>query len=220
MILVLYAEVSERTPITVEAWESMDEVDRQRAFRIAATLDRKRFVTARYLLRRALSQVLDEGISSFAFLPDGNGKPLLLNGPARTSEGRLDFSISHSAHAVAAAVSTEGRVGLDLELFQNLDPSEVAVAFSPSELEKIAALNANERERFCIESWSAKEAAAKLLGCPDQLDITSLPHVQGGVTDTYALKSWTLDFGPENYQLCLAYDGSAKTEILLRKETA
>jgi|GEM_PF-6516047 len=220
MIIILYAEVSERAPISIEAWESMDETDRRRAFQIASTLDRKRFVSARYLLRQALSQVLDEGMSSFAFLPDGNGKPLLLNGPARTSEGRLDFSISHSAHAVAAAVSTEGRVGLDLELFQHLDPDQISVAFSPAELEKISALSSTEREKFCIESWSAKEAAAKLLGCPEQLDITSLPHVQGAVTDTYALKSWTLDFGPENYQLCLAYDGSAKTEILLRKETA
>ncbi len=221
MILVLYSEVNEREPISRDCWNSMDNSDRERAFRISSVAERKRFVAARYLLRRALSQVLDEGASSFAFLPGENGKPLLANGPGLVSaQGHLDFSISHSAHAVAAAVSTEGRVGIDIELFQSLDPEQVGVIFSPEEMEKIATLTSDERGKFCIETWSAKEAGAKLLGCPSELDITSLPRVQSAATCSYALKSWTLDLGTENYQLCLAFDGSAKTEILLRKETA
>lgn len=221
MILLLCSEVKESEPISPECWESMDESDRARAFRIASVADRKRFVTSRFLLRQALSSVLGENSSAFAFLQNADGKPLLLNGPDLAGvQGRLDFSISHSGEAVAVAVSTEGRVGVDIERFQKLNPDSISVAFSQNELETLRNLPEKDRENACLAAWSAKEAVAKLLGCPSGLDTDSLIRIQSdGVTDStsYRLKSWTLDFGSENYQLCLAHEGSAEAEILLQR---
>lgn len=220
MILLLYSRIHEGEPISQECWNSIDENDRARAFRIAGVSDRKRFVTGRALLRQALSTVLGESGAGFTFLQNRDGKPLLMNGPATVNgNGRLDFSVSHSGEAVAVAVSTEGRVGVDIERFQDIQPESIAAAFSPGEITTLQSLPENERKNASLAAWSAKEAVAKLLGCPDGLDTHSLIRIQnGGITesDSYQLKSWTLDFGKENYQLCLAHEGSANTEILLQ----
>lgn len=223
MILLLYARVNESAPISPACWASIDATDRDRAFKIAGVADRKRFVTGRFLLRQALSSVLGEDASSYTFRQNPNGKPLLLNGPERVDGAGLDFSVSHAGEAVAVAVSTEGRVGLDVERFQPLAPEAVAAAFSQNELEKLGSLPQNKRDNASIAAWSAKEAITKLLGCPDGLDTTSLIRIQSdGVIEpaSYRLKSWTLDFGSENYQLCLAHEGSAEAEILLKGKNA
>jgi len=221
MILILYSELKHEEPISRACWESIDAVDRERAFSISLVADRKRFVAGRYLLRRALSQVLQEDPASFAFRVNPEGKPLLLNGPCGlSSEAPLDFNISHSAHAVAAVVSTEGRVGLDLELSQPLNIESIEAAFSQKELASLNSLPPSEREKACLEAWTEKEAVAKLLGCVDKLDFNSMPRVQSGGNELCALRSWSLDLGAENYQLCLAFEGSKTTEILLQKETA
>ena len=202
MILVLFAELGPTA--SARALRSLSEEELARAASIRHEAERLRFVLGRHLLQTAITQAT--GVERFYTVEQREGgKPYLLDGPSC-----LDFSISHSADAVAVAVSTHGRVGLDIERVVELDPTTIESAFTAPELDSLASLPAAERPLACLHAWCAKEAMAKLHGSG---------ILQGGPVRAAEIRSWTLDLGPENYQLCLAHEASP-AEILLRKETA
>lgn len=210
MILVLFADL--RAPLSRQALASLSERDAAHALRIPHAGERKRFVVGRHLLRRALTEAIGEE-RCFEVEQRGGGKPHLVHGPPH-----LDFSISHAEGAVAVAVSMQGRVGLDIERSVGLDPDSIASVFSARELAALAELPAAEKPRACLRAWIEKEAAGKLAGIgPKGLGETLPSPPERNRND---LKSWTLDFGSETYELCLAYEGPPQAEIRLRRETA
>ncbi len=202
MIHVLVAGLGET--ISARAWRSLSAEEQERAARIAHRGERMLFVAGRHLLQTALAEAT--GVEKFyTVAQDGNGKPYLVHGPSC-----LDFSISHSGNAVAVAVSSSGPVGLDIERLSGVDPEAIESAFTAPELLSLSRVPAAERPIACIRAWSEKEAAAKLHGA----------HRSGDGAREIDLKSWTLGFGPENYQLCLAHTRAHAAEILLRRESA
>ena len=88
----------------------------------------------------------------------------------------VGFSLSHSGHWVACAVSATTRLGLDVELIdasRNIDEL-AAQAFDAERQAWLAARPASDRPRDFYRMWSAAEARFKL-GAPVAHE-SYLPH--------------------------------------------
>lgn len=84
-----------------------------------------------------------------------NGRPYF-----EGAEG-LDFSITHSDNAVAVALSTDGRVGLDVEKAGAVKDTKRLAARFFSESENKALENVNDYEKKWTCLWTRKEAYIK-----------------------------------------------------------
>ncbi len=85
--------------------------------RLRHEADRRAYLVAHALRRRAVGEVLDVPPAELRFASDVHGKPCLMWPP---STG-LFFSHAHSRQAVACAVTRSGEIGVDVEPVQG-DP--------------------------------------------------------------------------------------------------
>lgn len=106
------------------------------------------------LVRYALKQ-LDPQIDTDAWLFAENGKPYL-------AAKKPFFNLSHTAHCVAAVVSQDCEVGVDIEEIKPRSAGFAQRICSPTELELVSASCDPTSET--IRLWSAKEAEAKRSG--------------------------------------------------------
>jgi 4'-phosphopantetheinyl transferase len=139
------------------AWLGADELLRYRRF---VRRERQRqFVAGRVLLRHALGRLLDVPARVLQFEEQiGKGPALLAPHKAR------GFSISHTGHWVAVAVSAGTALGLDIE---TLDPERDVLglarqAFSAEQIAWLAARPEAGRVRDFYRMWSEHEARIKL----------------------------------------------------------
>lgn len=86
---------------------------------------------------------------------DAKGAPFLPQCP------ELAVSISHCRRAVAVAVSSQGRVGIDVECRRRVDDSLVERVCSPSEVEAVR--GADDPTMAFLRLWTRKEAVLKML---------------------------------------------------------
>jgi len=129
-------------------------------------------IFGKYLLHIALKKMgFSEDLSKMRYSPEH--KPFLPGGP--------HFNISHSANRVVCIVSSEKRVGIDIEnrvdhvIFDDFRPQ-----FTQSEWCEIQSANDPKEEFYRI--WTAKESVIKAdgrgLGIPlDQIDVSRLQPV-------------------------------------------
>ncbi|NLR77734.1 4'-phosphopantetheinyl transferase family protein [Chitinophaga eiseniae] len=82
-------------------------------------------------------------------------KPFLENVP-------VDFNISHSGNVVVCAVSTHGRIGVDVEVIQPVELSYLAPQMQETEWQAIQA--APDIYRSFFYHWTRKEALLKANG--------------------------------------------------------
>lgn len=106
------------------------------------------------LVRYALKQ-LDPTVDTDAWLFAESGKPHL-------AVGKPFFNLSHTAHCVAAAVSQDCEIGVDIEEIKPRSGGFAQRICSPTELELVLASCDPTSET--IRLWSAKEAEAKRSG--------------------------------------------------------
>lgn len=71
-------------------------------------------------------------------------------------------SIAHSPFAVAAAVSTEGRIGIDVEVRTPYDPDVGNLVLTPWQL--LSVEGSRNPEDVFLRLWTRKEAIGKALG--------------------------------------------------------
>ena len=107
-----------------------------------------------HLVRYALHQTAPEAAALPWQIREG-GKPCL---PA----GAPFFNLSHSNHGVAAAISLQEEVGIDLEEIRP-HPIHFAERYY-SKAEQAAVSTAQDPQSELIRIWAAKEAAAKCSG--------------------------------------------------------
>lgn len=74
----------------------------------------------------------------------------------------VEFSLSHTAHAVAVAVSPTHPVGVDIEVIRPHANGFATRWFSPEECARLD--SADDRDTALIALWCAKEAVAKCSG--------------------------------------------------------
>lgn len=94
------------------------------------------------------------------FLPtvehDASGAPCIAGHP------ELHISISHCAKAVAVAVSTKQKVGIDIESRRKVGDSLMERVCTPDELDKIR--RSDDPEMAFLRCWTRKEAVLKCRG--------------------------------------------------------
>lgn len=132
----------------------LSEAEQERAARFRREEDRRAFVAGRQAVRAFLSRWF--GTETVPLEVDGFGRPVC------PLAGAPDFNLSHAAGWLALAVSTQGRVGIDLEdLNRNVDWKRLSVRYF-SEAEQTA-VRTGGRQAF-FEVWTRKEALAKAMG--------------------------------------------------------
>lgn len=107
------------------------------------------FCLVRYALYAETGRVFDVD-----WLVTDNGKPYLLNAP--------HFSLSHTAHAAAVALSHSNEIGIDIEEIREHHPRLAARICSEAEL--LLLQRSPDPAQELIRIWSAKEAEGKRLG--------------------------------------------------------
>lgn len=168
--------------------------------------DRRRFITACWLLRTTAAAQLD--VAPAAVPIDrrctGCGKPH--GKPRLLADGvSLEASISHSGDRVAVALSTAGPVGVDVEEVTP-DPGGIPrLALAPTELKILQALPHHEQEPGFITIWVRKEAVLKATGhglrIPPGQVVVSGPH------EAPALLDWPLDIPTAAVELRTLHPG-------------
>jgi 4'-phosphopantetheinyl transferase len=143
-----------------EALALLDPVVRARADRFHARLDRDRFVARRAFQRRVLGACLGIAPTDVAIHLTPGGRPSV------DPSWGIDFSTSHDDGLAVIAVTSGGRVGVDIERVRHLpDALELAAAhMTPKETAWLRSRSPRTRSRTFLELWTRKEALVKALG--------------------------------------------------------
>lgn len=150
------------------ACASDEEIVRAQQYRKSA--DRERFLTARTILRHALTGIVAGRISParWRFCEGPNGKPKMAPDlPA------LEFNLSHADDCVAVAVSCNGPIGVDVESLTSCDGEEL-VYDALTERERAFMHQQPDAQLAFITYWTLKEACAKALGLGAAIDFRAI----------------------------------------------
>ena len=137
--------------------------ERARADALWRAEDRRDYVAAHALLRRALASTTGRGPEELVFERDALGKPFLAQ--AGQAPPR-DFSLSHSAGLVACAISAAHAIGIDVEAINGaIDVSRIAARyFTVEEATALVRCPVEDRAWRFFELWTLKEALLKAAG--------------------------------------------------------
>jgi 4'-phosphopantetheinyl transferase len=118
-----FLDQSETCVDRLTPWLSADELSRAARFHFEA--DRERFILCRGILRMILGRYLDTGPGRLKFRSGPHGKPYLANDFAGI---QIQFNLSHTQHLALYALSTDCRIGVDVEYVQPISNVEQIVA--------------------------------------------------------------------------------------------
>lgn len=154
--------------------------ERARADALWRAEDRRDYVAAHALLRRALALRTGAAPEELVFERDAQGRPFL----AHAEEGNAsDFSLSHSAGLVACAISGAHAVGVDVEAINGaIDVSRIAARyFTVDEAAALLQCPVSDRALRFFELWTLKEALLKAAGVGPASTLDSVSfRVSGG----------------------------------------
>jgi 4'-phosphopantetheinyl transferase len=142
--------------------DALDDSERARAAALLSPRDRQRFTVAHGALRILAGRELGTRPATFTWTLGRYGKPEL----APPWSG-LHTGLSHSADLIAAAVSTDRPVGIDVQhLVPGLDTVALSARFfPPDEASYVAAgRDASARADRFAHLWARKEAVVKAAG--------------------------------------------------------
>lgn len=191
---------------------SMDE--KTRALRFKFPIHQQRFIAARSILRCLLARYLNQPPESFDFKYTEHGKPYLFN-------QSIYFNISHANQWALYAVSTEEKIGVDIEhIREDTETTSIAQRFFSMHENKIFnQLSSEQKKTAFFRLWTCKEAFIKAVGeglsfplkdfdIEIKENTARLLSIKG---DKKMAQQWSiLEIpAPENYKAALA----AKTEI-------
>jgi 4'-phosphopantetheinyl transferase len=142
-------------------FELLQPSERERAERFRFDVDRKMYVAAHGLLRRALSRHTSVEPAQWVFSGGEFERPEIA-APVRSP--RLRFSLAHTRSVVGCAIVEDVDVGFDVEDMTREAPLEVAERFASSERAALAALGPGRREDLFFAYWTLKEAYIKARG--------------------------------------------------------
>jgi 4'-phosphopantetheinyl transferase len=150
--------------------ERLPESERERAASFLREEPGRRWVAARWALRRVLESYLGEPAAEIGLEPDDHGKPRLRNG------GGVEFNLSHS-NGLALVAVTEGRaVGVDIEMIE-ADRDLLALAdraLPQADAAAVRAADAAERPAVFYAAWTRHEARIKCgldVGAVENVDV-------------------------------------------------
>ncbi|WJF91879.1 4'-phosphopantetheinyl transferase superfamily protein [Paraburkholderia bonniea] len=186
--------------------------ERQHAERFLRHEDAARFAAVRAALRVLLARLLGCTPHELVLTRDAHGRPQLASGAAA-----LDFNVSHSGGYGLIALSTVGRVGVDIEQRRADFDWRAVAALTLDHAEQVAlaacATPAAQNHAF-YDSWVAKEALLKAagVGVVEGLHIAPLtPRTSEQVAWCAAARARWPEFAaawvamPDGYAACVAW---------------
>ncbi|MDH6111056.1 4'-phosphopantetheinyl transferase [Kitasatospora sp. MAP12-15] len=140
---------------------ALTDQERQRHDRLISPASRRRFLGARLLARRVLSEYADVPPEGWRFNTGTYGRPEI-----EGADWGLDFNITHTNGLIAAIVVRDLRCGVDVE---QTPARPEAVKLAPKvlthlETEVLARHTDTQRGLAFADSWVAKEAYTKATG--------------------------------------------------------
>jgi 4'-phosphopantetheinyl transferase len=137
-----------------------DRAEHTRAERFVLQRDRRRFLTARIVLRAVLGQLLDRRPEHIRFTTTPHGKLNLAD-----DAFDLRFNISHSGERAVLAVALGREVGVDIEENRPIDTLRLARRFlAAGEIRALEETCALDRTTAFFRCWTRKEAFVKAIG--------------------------------------------------------
>jgi len=130
--------------------------DHARAASIADPAARRRFLGGRVVLRATITELcpdLDGRTVTIAVAPTGR--------PSIAGHADVHISVSHTRGLVAAAVSTAGPVGIDVEPVARTALPPGRAWLTHAEQARLAPHPPREQHRLLLRLWVAKEATLK-----------------------------------------------------------
>ena len=154
----------------------LSEAERARAHRFKFDLHRHRYIRAHGMLRHLLARYLDMPAGQIRFETGERGKPFIRGGD-------LHFNMSHSADTAVYAVSREGHIGVDVEMYdRRVEIDDLARHYyTAAEQQVLGSLEGSGRRALFFHLWTAKEARMKVTGeglalDPREIDV----EIEGG----------------------------------------
>lgn len=189
--------------------------ERERAARRRHELDRRRYISARGILRRLLAGYLDRDPTEVGMAYGSRGKPELAGDG---NAAALNFNVSHSGPLAIYAFARGAGVGVDLERVRPLSHADrVAERVFPSaELLRWRALPPDDRLDGFFTRWTRLEAVAKLHGG----GVWWLVRRGGSLPPGHELSILDLS-APAGYRAAAAVGGpvGSVTELLFQPDT-
>jgi 4'-phosphopantetheinyl transferase len=148
-------------PTAAEACLNAEE--RERARRFSRSSGRDAFVGGRYLVRHALSRLLDRAPDRVSLSINPHGRPLVEGVGGRPP---LVFSLAHSGEMVVCAITGSGRLGADVETLDRAGRvAELeALVLHQEERPPESVCSSGMRRKWLLQTWVLKEAYVKALG--------------------------------------------------------
>lgn len=152
------------------------------------------------LLRRALLSLGEDPQRVHAMTLDSQERPLI--------RGGYDFNVSHSGSGAVCAMTTCGRVGVDLELFRVVEPQHFALCMSAAQLEAVK--HHENPSRALLTLWVEKESVIKADGCAFNADLRTLQRQGQSYSlgaEVYTVAGVALH---PDYLCCVAHCGTSE----------
>lgn len=141
------------------AWQLLNDPEKERAKRFYFEKHRRRFVITRALLRKILSCYLQQNPRDIDFCYNRYGKPFLFKQQA------LEFNVTHSQDLAFIAIGQSHALGIDIEFFSCRPYKGIAnQLFSSTELAHLHQQAERSMPLCFFDIWSQKEAFIKRAG--------------------------------------------------------
>jgi len=185
---------------SVDTLSVLTQLERQSLASIKSSRRYREYLAGHLLTRLLLGKITGENWTAITLYSDANGKPY-----AKANLSLPAFNLSHAGNWLAIAVTTSGRLGIDIEVsganpIPDSELLEIARRnYSDCEYRDLRTLPLHEKSFHFYRMWTIKEAVIKAIGyglglCPLKNIRTNLVENRG----TYQLNFSDQYFLAEN----------------------
>lgn len=134
------------------------------------------------LTRLALIRQLHCSNEQLVFEQLSNHKPCLKSQKSPDTS-LIDFSFSHTRHAVLLGITKHGKIGVDIEKVTDAPLKIMETVFHPQEIAYIESAAPSKQGHHFFEIWTRKEAYTKYLGTGLVTDLISINTLASPIKD-------------------------------------
>ncbi|MET8290097.1 4'-phosphopantetheinyl transferase superfamily protein [Streptomyces sp. NPDC051639] len=148
----------------------LDAQEQKTASRFLFERDRRQYLLAHTLVRRALALEAGLAEAELVIWRSARGRPFLRPAPGELPRGgaQLDFNLSHAGGYSLLGIVRRHRIGVDVERLEDRDERAITTivrTFAAPEREWVErAAHGPDRDRRALRVWTLKEAYSKARG--------------------------------------------------------